>query len=190
MPEDQVVHVFVDLVVDEDGYPPFRIEELHAEEIEPGLARLAGIPVFAYGMTRGDIVQVEVRRSDDRPWVVAVAEQSDHWTARVVPLAGQDLGVVVRELIHLGCDAHTTAYGLVPADVPPEADATTVLRALRAGRSEGRLDFDLGVDPEALVPEPAPARARGRACRAGCDTFGTRTSRARLARRSSPDRAS
>lgn len=25
--EDEVVHVFVDLVVDEDGYPPFRVEE-------------------------------------------------------------------------------------------------------------------------------------------------------------------
>lgn len=155
------MHVFVDLVVDEGGCPPFRVEELHAEEIEPGLARLVGIPVFAYGMARGDVVQLEVRRSDDRPWVVAVVEQSDHWTARIVPLADQDLGDIVRELADLDCDAHTTSYGLVAADVPPETDATTVLRALRAGRTEGRWDFDLGVDPEAEVPKPSSARDRG-----------------------------
>lgn len=143
------MHLYVETDVDDDGYPPFNAEEIHAEELGPGRARLVGIPTFVYGMARGDVVQFEVRRTDGLPWVVAVLENSDHWTARVLPLIGEDPDSIAREFIELGCDAHPTTYGVVPIDVPPAVAKDLVLRALRQGLTSKRWDFDLGVDPEA-----------------------------------------
>ncbi len=159
------MHVYVETHVDDDGYPPFKAEELDAEELGPGRARLLGVPLFVYGMARGDVFQFEVRRSDGLPWLVAVVEHSGHWTARVVSLVGEDLESIARQFVELGCDAYSTPYGLVPIDVPPEVAKEPVLALLRAGRANSRWDFDLGVDPEAAVLERPPGRSARRAPR-------------------------
>ena len=154
------MHVYVDTPADEDGYPPFVAEEIHAEEVGPGLARLTGIPVFAYGIARGDVVQLEVRRDDDRAWAAAVVMCSDHWTSRVITLLDEDLERIAAAFDALGCDAQPTSYGVVAVDVPPEVPQAAVLELLAHGHQVGRWDYDLGVDPRVSPAPPQPARAR------------------------------
>ncbi|MEV4514368.1 DUF4265 domain-containing protein [Dactylosporangium sp. NPDC049525] len=140
-------HVYVALERDADGYPPFEAEEIDAVEVGRGRFRIEGIPVFVYGMARGDVVRVKRTRGDDRLWVTAVVSNSEHWTSRVVPVDRTTLEQVAQQFVALGCDAHATAFGMVAVDVPASVRAATVVEVLRHGQDAGIWHYDMGVAP-------------------------------------------
>src|SRR5688500_15841993 len=106
-------HVHVSLERDEDGYPPFDVEEIDATELGRDRFRIEGIPVFVYGMARGDVVRVERAPGDDRLWVTEVVTSGDHWTSRVLPADETALQRVAQQFVALGCHAHATPFGMV-----------------------------------------------------------------------------
>jgi predicted RNA-binding protein with TRAM domain len=142
-------HVYVELQRDEDGYPPYEVEQIDAAALGSGRFRIDGIPVFVYGLAKGDVVQgVRVAGEDDRVWVSEVLETSGHWTARVLPADAAMLDKTADRFTRIGCQAHSTPFGLVAVDVPPKTSADAVLKVLEEGRRSGEWTFDLGVAPK------------------------------------------
>ena len=80
-----VMHAYVSLEQDEDGYPPFDSEELDVELRHDGACTVVGVPVFTNGIAVDDIVSVVQTEDDDRWWVTSVMLASGHGTVRVVP---------------------------------------------------------------------------------------------------------
>jgi predicted RNA-binding protein with TRAM domain len=141
-------HVYVELTRDEDGYPPFEIEEIDAAPLGSGRFRIDGIPVFVYGLAKGDVVKgVRVTGEDERIWVSEVLEPGGHWVARVLPADKSALDRTADRFTDIGCHANSTPFGLVAVDVPPKTSADAVMKVLEDGRSAGEWDFDLGVLP-------------------------------------------
>ena len=143
------VHVYVSLKRDEDGYPPFEVEEVDAVREGPGRCRILGAPVFLYGMAPGDVVKVvKVEGEGDQLWVTEVLEPSDNWLARVSThgeCTDEDAVTLFRSL---GCDANATPFGLVTVVVPPSVEPGPVLQVLRDGQDrDHHWYFDLGVGP-------------------------------------------
>lgn len=79
-------HGHVTLQRDEDGYPPYEVEEIDASPVGGGRYRIEGIPVFVHGLARGDIAKVARTVGDERTWVTEVLE----------PAVAQRLGGRVR----------------------------------------------------------------------------------------------
>ena len=130
-----------------NGYPPFDTEEIDASSLGGGRYRIDGIPVFVFGLAKGDIVKVVATRDDDRRWVSEVLEPSGHLTARVIPWDADALRDVAARFSSLGCFAHATPYSVVAVDVPPAVPTERVMEALKKGRATGEWDFDMGVAP-------------------------------------------
>jgi len=144
-----MLHIYVKLERDEDGYPPYEVEELDALELDEGMCRIVGIPVFARGLAVDDVVAVTRLETDGTLWATTVEAPSGHWTARVVPwIAGPaDAATVVATFLRAGCRAHATPFGPVAVDVPPTVPANRVMDLLEGGRIHGDWDFDIGVGP-------------------------------------------
>lgn len=141
-----MVHVYVAVEQDDEGYPPVEAEELDATKVGPTRYRIDGVPVFVRGLARGDIVLVE-DGPDDQLWVTEVAESSGSWTVRVLPWDRDALEAVAREFEGLGCHGVVSSYGLVALDVPATVEVKALMAALEAGRAQKRWDFEIGVDP-------------------------------------------
>jgi hypothetical protein len=140
-----VVHAYVSLEQDEDGYPPFDTEELEVELRHDGACTVVAVPAVTNGIAVGDIVSVVRVEDDDRWWVTSVMLASGHGTVRVVPFGDTTFDQVVTELAAIGCVAHGTDHGLVAVDVPPDVDPDVLMGVLEAGRHAGRWTFDVGV---------------------------------------------
>jgi hypothetical protein len=141
-------HIYVELQKDEHGYPPYEFEEIDAAPLGSGRFRIDAIPVFVYGLAKGDVVKgVRVIGEDERIWVSEVLEHSGHWTARVLPVDAAAHDQTADRFTKIGCYAYSTPFGLVAVDVPPKTSAEAVMKVLEDGRRSGEWDFDLGVAP-------------------------------------------
>ncbi len=141
-------HVYVSLERDADGYPPYDIEEIDAAPLGDDRFRIDGIPVFVFGLSKGDIVRVVQVVGDERPWVTDVAQSGGHWTACVIPFGAPALEPIAQRIRMVGADAYATPFGLVAVDVAPTVDATAVMALLDQGCDTGEWDYDLGVIPD------------------------------------------
>ena len=140
-----MAHIYVSFTRDSDGFPPYEVEEIDATSVGAVRYRIDGIPVFAYGLSRGDVVTaVRVVGDDERLWVEKVVEQSDHWTVRVLPKDESELSTVAQVFHEIGCTAQVTPFGLVALDLPADSSRDQVIEALKTGRSQGAWDFDIG----------------------------------------------
>jgi len=141
-----MAHIYVSFTRDSDGYPPYEVEEIEASFVGAVRYRIDGIPAFAYGLSRGDVVTVvRVVGDDERLWVEKVVERSDHWTVRVLPKDEAELSTVAQVFHEIGCTAQVTPFGLVALDLPADSSRDQVIEALKTGRAQGAWDFDIGV---------------------------------------------
>ena len=151
-----MVHVYVELQRDEDGYPPYEVEEIDAVPLGKSRFRIEAIPVFVYGLAKDDVVKgVRVTGEDERIWVSTVLESGGHWTARVLPWDDSTLDQTADRFTKVGCHAYATSFGLVAVDVPPKTSAEAVMKVLEDGRRSGEWDFDLGIAPSDLGIAPS-----------------------------------
>jgi hypothetical protein len=77
-------HLYVKLAQDDDGYPPYTSEELDATSVGEDVWAIDRAPVWAHGISRGDIVRVQ-RDHDSSLWITDIVEPSSNWCARVMP---------------------------------------------------------------------------------------------------------
>lgn len=141
------IHIYVQLVQDQDGYPPFEAEEIDAVALGSDEFKVASAPAFAYGLAPGDVVRT-TQDADGRLWVVEVVASSTEWVARVIPRKGCDPATVVELLERLGATCAITRFGLVTLSVPGTVNSRPVLDAIEAGQEvDGLWHFDLGVAP-------------------------------------------
>ena len=143
-----MTHVYVELQKDEHGYPPYEFEEIDAAPLGSGRFRIDAIPVFVYGLAKGDVVKgVRVIGEDERIWVSEVLEPGGHWTARVLPADAAAHDQTADRFTKIGCHAYPTSFGLVAVDIPPKTSAEAVMKLLEDGQQSGEWDFNLGVAP-------------------------------------------
>ena len=134
----RTVHVYVALERDEDGYPPFDVEELDAVEGGEGEFRIDAAPTCAYGVATGDVVRAHSGPWDERLWLREVVRSSQSLVARVIPRGEFTAIDVVHQFESLGCIAREAPHSLVVVDVPPEVPPSLVLDALRRGQDRDR----------------------------------------------------
>ena len=85
---------------------------------------------------------------DERLWISgSVLQESDHWVARVLPGAAENLETVTASFAVLGCNAHLSPHHIVAVDVPADVDCAAVLRVLEEGQRQHRWGFEFGVKP-------------------------------------------
>lgn len=130
---------------DDSGYPPFAAEEVEASEVGDHRYRLESVPVFAFGLAKGDVVRVV--HYDEALWVEELVEASGHSTVRIVGLVGgHTVDEPRREVEDLGCLAYPTVIdGMIAVDVPPSVDFDLLYACLERGRNDSKWDFSVGV---------------------------------------------
>jgi Domain of unknown function (DUF4265) len=145
-PEDDPNYkrIFVPMEQDENGYPPYTVETLWAFKTGD-LHTIDNIPIFAKGISLGDIVDTEigtdgelvfdrvVTPSQNSVFRVSVADESDRESAR---RAFGDLGCA-SEGSHI---ARLFAF-IIPGDKPIEP----VIELIDHGLASGRWDIEEGV---------------------------------------------
>jgi hypothetical protein len=110
--ETKVVHhtkVLFRLEQDEDGYSPFGVEGVWAEQTKDGKFVLDNIPSFARQATLGDIV--EVAYEDGEPFYASTLARSGNSLVRVVFFEGHDPTELRSKLKELGCSTELFKHG-------------------------------------------------------------------------------
>ena len=138
------MHLLIRLVQDNSGYPPFSAEEVDATEVADHTFRLEGVPAFAFGLARGDVVRTA--HDGSQQWIEELIEPSGHSAVRVIGLAGRSVDDVKATLELLGCLTFPTVIdGMIAVDVPPHVDFDEVRGLLLQGRELSHWDFSEGV---------------------------------------------
>jgi hypothetical protein len=92
--------------------------------------RLAKPPVWAYGVSVGDVVLAPYSEADGHPVFMTALTKSGHRTVRVVlepPLeAGNESDELVQGLVALGCRYEAASKRYVIVDLPPGVELGTV----------------------------------------------------------------
>jgi hypothetical protein len=111
---------------DEEGFPPFDVEDLWGVETDyPLHFRIDSIPFFAKQVAVGDVVRV--KESDGNYRFDRVITKSKNSLIRVIVYKGSDGEQIRRNLAGLGCS--TEAFKdqpIVAVDVPAPTDLTRV----------------------------------------------------------------
>lgn len=107
----------------DDGWPPSPTEELAAEVVQDGLVRLIDIPLFADGVSAGDVVSV-LGPGDAGP----VVSRGRHSTVRAAASGRDELDEPRQLMEDLGCCTRTsTAHAVLSVDVPDRVAIEDVL---------------------------------------------------------------
>lgn len=126
---------------DADGYPPATTESVWANEVGEGRYQLDNIPFFTREATLGDVVHA---RSEDGELVFAgIARRSSNSLIRVVYFDPTDPQDVRDELEKLGCATEWMEdFDLIAVNVPDSVPLADVQKALEAGSTAGRWDYE------------------------------------------------
>ncbi|MBL4686273.1 MAG: DUF4265 domain-containing protein [Nannocystaceae bacterium] len=115
---------------------------------EEGHYVLRCIPLFAYGLNWGDVVQASLS-SHDRPTlgIDRVVRRSGHETVRLTFLRNtrpRERGPMLETLCEFGLSYEGSPAQTIAIDVPPRADFRAVMTLLRCWSDEGRCYFETG----------------------------------------------
>jgi Domain of unknown function (DUF4265) len=139
----------VDLTgIAEDGWPPSTAEWLWADYLGDGLFRVDNIPIFARGISNGDIVKAT--KIGDHWEFERVIEHSPHSTFRVFLCNNKRLDEEPaiewwEKLQDLGSTYEGYAGGpLFAIDVPTRAVVDAVKDVLKEAESQGIWEFEEG----------------------------------------------
>ena len=101
----------------EDGYPPFDLEGVWAEETTDGGFVIDNIPFFARQATLGDVV--EVRHTEGATFYLSTRQRSGNSLLRVVFFEGHDPSNLRFDLAKLGCSTEQShLQSLIAVNVP------------------------------------------------------------------------
>jgi hypothetical protein len=122
------------------------VESMWAEHVDGLQFRLENIPISVYGVSLGDVVEVEL--AGGLFWVHSIASRSGHSTCRLLLEPGseeesRDFVERWRQLEALGCAYESRDLRHIAVDVPPQTQLESVLVVLAAGEREGSWRFEL-----------------------------------------------
>jgi hypothetical protein len=126
MPSDQVKV----LLEDESG----NRETLWADALGGNLYRLDNRPWYAYGVSRGDVVEARPESPGDFPKFVRVVQKSGNRTLRLVLAKGADADpsahAILDQLRSLGCSYEGANPRFFAVEVPPHVNLDSVSQFL------------------------------------------------------------
>ncbi|WP_406700127.1 DUF4265 domain-containing protein [Singulisphaera sp. Ch08] len=137
-----LIRVVMELVRDDEGYPPFDSERVWAKEARDGGYLIDNIPFFASQATYGDVIDVEYR--DGEAYFLRTREWSKNSLLRVIFFDNQDPSPLRSELSRLGCETELSEINttLLAINVPPNIDMGSVRGLLEDGSRKGLWDYE------------------------------------------------
>jgi hypothetical protein len=131
----------------------YRVENVWVDLLDDGTCELRSIPAYAYGLSFGDRVSVEVRNGDLH--FKDLVTGGGHRTYRIiVPRKFNALASAAFErrwapLETLGCRYESTGapLNLFAVDVPPDVDVSRVESLLDAGVNDSTWDYERSAPP-------------------------------------------
>lgn len=141
-----VIHLLVKLP-QVNGYPPFAAEELDGVGRADGTFEVRGIPFFAKGLARCDVVTVVRVVGDAGLWISEGVSTAGHGTVRVLTRRRGDEASVSERLTSLGIECRV-GHGLIAVDVPAEPEESLrVLDLLVRGEESAEWELEIAVAP-------------------------------------------
>lgn len=140
---DQMVKIKVVLPPDDDSGG--EAEWLWAEADDRNRFVLRNVPVFAFGISYGDVVNVSVQ--DGVLVFENVAERGGHSTYRIYATKDRrapEVVSLVERLKSMGCDIEVAMNRIVAVDVLPASDIHAVYKVLLEATESGLIDFEEG----------------------------------------------
>jgi hypothetical protein len=136
-----MVKIHFRLQQDEDGYPPFTVESVWADEREDGTYVIDNVPWFTRDATLGDAVEVE--EEGGTLYYRATRRASGNSLLRVVFLTDEDPTSLGNALIELGCSSEMSRneWRLLAVNVPAEAHLEVVRAMLDQGEERERWEY-------------------------------------------------
>jgi hypothetical protein len=125
----------------EDGYPPFSEEFVHAIKVGENIYEIDNIPFFIYGVNLRDLVSVA--EQGDVLHYDYLYKPSGHLTYRLFFENKNQVASVRETLRNMGCNSEGSHMpSLVAVDVPPTVDKTLVYQYLSELKNDEVLDFE------------------------------------------------
>lgn len=107
--------------------------------------RIETCPLFAYGLSRDDVVHAA--EDEDAPRLEHVVEKGGHRTLRValdpgVGMTSPEIQGLLERLLDLGCTHESLPPKILALDVPPEVELASVAELLQALARDGILVWE------------------------------------------------
>jgi Domain of unknown function (DUF4265) len=153
-----VLQVTFRLKRDEDGYPPYLFESLHAAPLEDGTYAVANIPFFSYDAALGDVVKVKEEPDEDGLFFDELVRESGNSVIRVKLPNEEALTRLAEQLRAMGCESESLHTWLA-VSIPAKVSYAPILELLREGEEEARWGFEEAVLCHTVAPgeiEPWP----------------------------------
>lgn len=113
------------LKIDQDGYPPVGYESLWAIKLDDGLYQIDNIPLYVYGVSKGDFVFAH--QDGDELHAKEVKRRGGHSTLRVFIEDHKYRARVAKTIEQFGAKASITKdLSLFALDIPPDVDFTPI----------------------------------------------------------------
>ncbi len=155
-----VLQVTFRLQQDEDGYPPYLFESLHAAPLEDGTYEVANIPFFSYDVALGDIVKVKEDPDEDGPFFDELVRESGNSVVRVQVRDKGELPRLAEQLRVTGCESEAL-HSYLAVSIPAQVSYYPILQILMQGEASDRWGFEEAVLCHKLAPgevDPRPNR--------------------------------
>jgi hypothetical protein len=150
------VKVSFPLEVDEDGFPPIRVELLNATQLSAHTFRIENAPFFVPNVSFGDVVGGESRGIEGQFEFTSVVEPSE-FTSIAIILLDSAMDTLLMDLLRgLGCVIEYGEFGtfrVLAVAVPATTNYPALRLQLEGLEADSKLSFsELSV---AHAPEPS-----------------------------------
>ena len=146
---------------DEDGYPPYLFESLHAAPLEDGAYEIANIPFFSYDAALGDVVKVKEEPDEDGLFFDELVRESGNSVIRVNVRDKSELPRLIEQLRTMGCE-YEALHSYLAVSIPAQVSYSPILRLLLQGEASDRWGFEEAVLCHKLAPGEVDPRPRDR----------------------------
>lgn len=128
-----------------DGYPPAAVEHIWTTPVGSGRYAVENIPFYAFGVSRGDVVEAE--EVDGSLTFRRVVERSMHSVFRVFVSDEKETESIRALFAAKGVKSELADVPLITLDVPPEADLESIVAMLEEGWASDRWGYEEGNVP-------------------------------------------
>ncbi len=159
------VKVSFPLEVDEDGFPPIRVELLNATQLSPRTFRIDNAPFFVPNVSFGDVVSGEPCSIDGQFQFTSVVEPSE-FTSVAIILLDSAMDTLLMDLLRgLECVIEYGEFGtfrVLAVAVPATTNYPALRRQLEGLEADSKLSFsELSVAHALDPPNKSLERTRG-----------------------------